>query len=103
MTGKKSVFFVARNFRIVHPIVKDAETFRFGILLQCQEQSTAILNYNVSCSGPPFCYMHFQSILFPIVHRVRKHIHWFFDPVLIETAGLSTPQRLQGGSILKEG
>jgi hypothetical protein len=29
--------FAARNFRILHPIIKDGEVDRFGSLLLCQE------------------------------------------------------------------
>jgi hypothetical protein len=38
--------FVTRNFRILHPIINDAETDRFGSLLLCQEQGIAIINYS---------------------------------------------------------
>jgi hypothetical protein len=43
-----TTFFVAKNFRILHPITKDAEAVSFGILLLCQERSIIILNYNAS-------------------------------------------------------
>jgi hypothetical protein len=39
------------HFRIFHPIIKDAETVRFGILLLCQERSIVILNCKVGCSA----------------------------------------------------
>jgi hypothetical protein len=77
--------FAARNFRILHPIFKDAEMVRFCILQLCQERSIVIFNYNVGCSAPPYCNMHFQAILYflPKVHWVRKYIPWFLDPEFI--------------------
>jgi hypothetical protein len=59
---------VARIFRILHPpIIKDAETVRFGILLQCHERSIVILNYNASCSGTPY-----EFSTHPLFTKIRK-------------------------------
>jgi hypothetical protein len=63
--------FIARNFRILHPIIKDAETVRFGMLLLCQEWRIIILNYNVGCSGTLYCYMYFQAILYLLIMLTR--------------------------------
>jgi hypothetical protein len=51
------------------------------ILPLCQEKGIVILNYNISCFGRLYCFMHFESIFY--FHVVRNYIRWFFGPMFI--------------------
>jgi hypothetical protein len=58
------VVVVARNFRILHPIIKDAESgqiWHFAIMPGAEH---CYINYNVGGYGTTYSYMHFQAILF---------------------------------------
>jgi hypothetical protein len=61
-------FFVARIFRILHLIIRDAGAGDFEIL-----------SYNVGCSGTPYCYVYaFSSHLFILsllIHVCEKISH----------------------------
>jgi hypothetical protein len=65
--------FVARNFRILHPIIKDAESGQIWHFVTMPGAEHCNINYNAGCSGTPYCYMYFQAILYilSLVHWVR--------------------------------
>jgi hypothetical protein len=57
--------FNARNFLNLHPIIEGAESGQIWHFAAMQGASTVILhNYCVGCSGTPYCYIHFQAILY---------------------------------------
>jgi hypothetical protein len=57
-------FFVARNFRILHPIIEDAESRQIWHFATMPGVEHCNNNYDVGCSGTPYCYVHFQAIVF---------------------------------------
>jgi hypothetical protein len=57
-------FFVAINFGILHPIIKDAESAQIWHFAIMPGAEHCYINYNVGGYGTTYSYMHFQAILF---------------------------------------
>jgi hypothetical protein len=63
--------FVARNFRILHPIIEDAESGQIWHLSTMPGAEHCYTNYSVGCSGTLYFYIHIFSS-----HPFLTYFHW---------------------------